>query len=95
MRGELGFSGEEGEGSEDQSQRRKTRGKKIEREGGEQDEDDADRARDDCAGMVEFDVESKRANGEKQKRDVRVHEVVEDVLLESHVKRNDGLACEF
>ncbi len=80
VRGEFRFGGEESERAENQSQRRKTRGQKIQREGGEQNENYADGSRNHRAGMIEFDVECERADGENQERDVRVHESVQDVV---------------
>ena len=91
--GELRFGGEESEGSENQSQRRKTRRQKIKRESREQNENYADGSWNHRAGVIEFDVECERADGENQERDVRVHESVQDVFLERHFERNNGLAC--
>ena len=94
VRRELGFGGEESEGSQDQSQRGKARGKKIQRKGSEQDEHDSDGSGDDRAGVVEFDVERKRPDGEEQEREVGIHQRVEDGLLQRHVESDHRLARE-
>ena len=94
MCGELRLGREEGECAKNQSECGKTCRKKVESKGGKQDEDDANSARDDCSGMVEFDVESEGSYREKQKGHVRIHECVEDMFLESHFKRNDWLPRE-
>ncbi len=71
VRSELGFSSEEGEGPQNQPQRGKTRGKKIQREGSKQDKDNADGARDHCAGMIELHIKRKRPDRQEQEGDVR------------------------
>ncbi len=93
--GELGFGGEKREGAENQAQRGKARGQQVQGEGRDQDEDDAHGSGNDRAGMIEFGVKRERADGEQDEGDVRVHQIVEDVFLERHAERRDGLAGEL
>ncbi len=93
--GELGFGGEKCEGGENQAQRGKARGQQVQSEGRDQDEDDAHGSGNDRAGMIEFGIESERADGEQNEGDVRVHQIVEDLFFERHAERRDGLAGEL
>jgi hypothetical protein len=45
-------------------------------------------------GVVEFDVKSQGADRKQQERNVRVHQIIENVLLERHLEGHDGLAGE-
>ena len=86
--GELGFGGEKRECGENQAQRGKARGQQIEGEGCDQDEDDANGAGNDGAGMIEFGIERERADSEQYEGDVRIHQIVEDVLFQRHAERH-------
>ena len=89
--GELGLGGEKRERPQDQHQGGKARGQQIESKCREQNEDNANRAGHDRAGVVELRVEREGANREQNESDVGIHQVGEDALLERHAERHDGL----
>src|SRR5208283_4816773 len=80
-----------GEGADDQNQGGEADGEKIEREEGEQDENDSYGAGNDGSGVVELGVEGERADGQQDEGYVRVHDVAEDALLERHAIVAHGL----
>src|SRR5579863_8544036 len=92
MRGKLGFSAEQSERTQNESQGGKTGWKKIERKRRQQNEYDSNGSRNHCTRMVEFDVERQRSDGEQKEGNVGVHQRIEDVLFEGHAKRNDRLS---
>src|SRR5258708_19272149 len=42
--------------------------------------------------MIELGIERERSDSKKNEGDVRVHQEIEDLFLERHAKRNNGLA---
>src|SRR5580692_5328105 len=45
--------------------------------------------------MIELGIERERPDGEQNERNIRVHQISEDALLERHAKGHDRLAGEF
>ena len=67
---------EKGKSSQDQNQGGPARWQKVQGERRHQNEDHANGPRNDRSRMIELYVERKRANGQNQKRDIRIHQNV-------------------
>jgi len=84
--GEFGFQSKQQERRSDERQGGEAHRQQVQREGSQQDEDDAYCPRDDCARVIELDVQREQPHREQDESDVGIHEVIEDPLLECHLE---------
>ena len=91
MAGELSFGDKQGEGNQNHRERREADGQQVHGKSGQHDEDHADGAGHDRAGVVEFDIQTQGANQQNDQRDIRIHDVGKDVLLQRHLVVAHGL----
>ena len=92
MGSEFGIQREQLERNENQSDRGKPNRQKMQRKHRKNNKDDADRSRPYRSGMIEFGIESKRANREQHKRNIRIHEETEHLLLQGRLQELLSLA---
>ena len=89
MRRVFRFEGEQREGGDEQRQRGVACRKKIQCEQREKNGDDADHAGNHRSGMIQLGENRQRAEREKQKGDVRIHQHRQNPLFQRHVVRPD------
>ena len=90
----LASSSEENERSHNQRRERRSEGSRFSAKTASRMKTTPTVAGNNCAGMIELDIERERADRQQDERNVRIHQAVEDVLLQRHVESADRLADE-